>query len=85
MNNMSNATIFWRADGDDFIVTVVDFVEDENNDPLDYISRDWIEMAVLEEGRMSGYTEDEMQEELEETLKSYELLAVIKGKVEYYY
>ena len=81
---MAKATIFWRGDGE-FVVTVVDFMEDENNDPLDYISSDWIEMAVREEARMSGYTEEETQEELELTLKSYELLAVIKGEVEYYY
>lgn len=82
---MSKATIFWRADGDDFIVTVVDFIESEDNDPLDYISGDWIEMAVREESRMSGYTEEETQEEIASTLQSYELLAVIKGEVEYYY
>ena len=32
---MSKATIFWRGDGE-FVVTVVDFIEDDNNDPLAY-------------------------------------------------
>lgn len=83
---MNYATIFWRIDHDDFIITEVTFIEgDEGDDGFDISAAMWVEMAIREEARLNGYTEEELNEELKVALESFELLAVIKGKVEYYF
>jgi hypothetical protein len=83
---MNHATVFWRIDHDDFIITEVTFIEgDEGDDGFDISAAMWVEMAIREEARLNGYTEEELNEELKVALESFELLAVIKGKVEYYF
>jgi len=82
---MNYATVFWRGDHDDFIITEVAFIESETQDGFDFTPFQWIEMAIHEEARLNGYSEEEVEEELAVAEASFELLAVIKGKVEYYY
>lgn len=79
---MNYATVMWRGNGDDFIVTEITFLEGEEKD---FNTSQWVSMALYEEARMAGYTEEETKEWEADVLNDFELLAVIKGKVEYYY
>ena len=82
---MNYATVFWRIDQEDFVITEVAFIESETQDALDITAPKWVEMAVREEARLNGYSKEEVEEILAAAEASFELLAVIKGKVEYYY
>ena len=78
---MNYATVIWRSDGDDFMLTDITFIEGED----DISASQWVSMALREEARMAGYTEEETQQWETDALNDFELLAVIKGKVDYYF
>ena len=82
---MNYATVIWRGNGDDFMITEITFIEGGDN----FSASQWVSMALREEARMAGYTEEETQQWEADALNSFELLfellAVIKGKVEYYF
>jgi len=78
---MNYATVIWRGNGDDFMITEITFIEGGNN----FSAFQWVSMALREEAHMAGYTEEETQQWEADALNSFELLAVIKGKVEFYF
>jgi hypothetical protein len=78
---MNYATVIWRSLGDDFMLTDITFIEGED----DISASKWVSMALREEARMAGYTEEETQEWEIAALNSFDLIAVIKGKVDYYF
>jgi hypothetical protein len=78
---MNYATVIWRSDGDDFMLTDITFIESGE----DFSASQWVSTALREEARMAGYTEEETQQWETDALNSFDLIAVIKGKVDYYF
>lgn len=75
---MQNYTVIWRDDGDDFMFTVVD----TDKDPLNITNNDWALWAA--EIEYADWDESERLAALAELMEyGYELLAVVKGELEY--
>jgi hypothetical protein len=75
---MQTYTVIWRDDGDDYMFTVVDM---GILDPLQMTNLEWVlEAADVE------YVEWPEQEQIQakaDLLDGFELLAVVKGELEY--
>lgn len=75
---MQNYTVIWRDDSDDFMFTVVD----TDKDPLNITNNDWALWAA--EIEYADWDESERLVALAELMEyGYELLAVVKGELEY--
>ena len=70
-------TVIWRDGGDDFMFTTVRTAVE----PEDLASVDWVVMAG--EVEYADWDDDERIAALADLLDGYELLAVVKGKLEY--
>lgn len=70
-------TVIWRDGGDDFMFTEVR----TSVEPEDLASVDWVVMAG--EVEYADWDDDERIAALADLLDGYELLAVVKGKLEY--
>ena len=70
-------TVIWRDNGDDFMFTEIRTLEDER----DFNSTDWVLLAA--EVEYADWSDPERAEAIAEIKeRGYELLDVVKGKLE---
>lgn len=78
---MQNYTVIWRDNGDEFIITEFEAdIEDDTNTSPD----EWVTKAATQEAIVANYTQEQIDDEVSALLEQgYDLITVIRGKVDY--
>ncbi len=73
---MQTYTVIWRDQSDEYMFTEVETIDD----PMDLSSLNWVQTAASIE--YADYPPEELRDILDDLENGYDLLDVVKGKME---